>query len=378
MTPPSPDYELTWPPDLFRVELTKLINAPKTPEWDERVELLLEDAFSTSVPGEDFKALPPTPNPFAGGPDSWDRPKPTATPSSRQKFLVSLLRRADSLPLPRQRVPYWSERQTGASVNSLSSTATAREFKRIVRNLLERGYFEKAFEKDCVDDPSDTEPAGVIEEMTGRADLWVMDPTELAEDRNAFCDLIEVLHDLVARPQFRTFHSYSGCGWHHKDFSRDSGQTLYRWRVNNLLDRSQMGLRLAESGEDIGRLVEITDEARGDLISSMTEKPVGPVSDQVRHAIALFRSRGATEEAKRSAAITLALVLEERRKLLKENLLSKDEGALFHIANGFAIRHQNAAQQPDYDPVFRDWTFWLFLATIELTDRLIERGGGSS
>ena len=76
---------------------------------------------------------------------------------------------------------------------------------------------------------------------------------------------------------------------------------------------------------------------------------------------------------KRSAAITLALVLEERRNLLKEELLTKDEGALFQIANQFAVRHQNLDQRSDYDPAFRDWIFWWYLATIELTNRLMER-----
>jgi hypothetical protein len=42
---------------------------------------------------------------------------------------------------------------------------------------------------------------------------------------------------------------------------------------------------------------------------------------------------------RRSAAITLAGVLEERRALLKAELLRDDEGALFQIANRFAIRH---------------------------------------
>jgi hypothetical protein len=370
VTPPNADYELTWPAELFRLELSHLINVKsKISDWDARVELLLEDAFSTTVPRDDLNAAVAKADPWESVP---------ATTSSSQKFLVNLLRRVGSLPQPSQRVPYWSERRAGASRTALSGTATAREFLRIVSNLSARGYFEQAFEKDCVDNPATTEPAAVIEDLTGRAGLWEMGPAELDGDRDAFCDLIEVLHDLVARPRYRTLHSYAGCGWHYSDFSRGSGQALYRWAVNNLLDRSHIELRLAESGEDIGRLIETTDEARGDLMSRMTAKTDGPVADRVRHAIALFRSRAATEEVKRSAAIALALVLEERRGLLKENLLTKDEGALFQIANQFAIRHQNDGQHPDYDPVFRDWIFWWYLATIELTDRLIERAGEDS
>ncbi len=48
-------------------------------------------------------------------------------------------------------------------------------------------------------------------------------------------------------------------------------------------------------------------------------------------------------------------------------------GALFHIANKFAIRHQNEQQLADYDPAFLDWVFWWYLGTVELTNRIIIR-----
>ena len=83
--------------------------------------------------------------------------------------------------------------------------------------------------------------------------------------------------------------------------------------------------------------------------------------------------RGADEHAKRSAIVTLAGVLEDRRELLKAELLREDEGALFRIANEFGLRHNRADQRGDFDPVFLDWVFWWYLATIELTDRLLAR-----
>lgn len=96
-------------------------------------------------------------------------------------------------------------------------------------------------------------------------------------------------------------------------------------------------------------------------------------SDKVRHAVTLFRSRGTSVEGKRSACIALAEVLEARRGLLKAELLSKDEGALFRIASEFAIRHQKADQRPDYDEAYLDWLYWWYLATIELTNQLLTR-----
>jgi hypothetical protein len=71
----------------------------------------------------------------------------------------------------------------------------------------------------------------------------------------------------------------------------------------------------------------------------------------------------------------LAGILEERRKLLKQHLFTKDEDALFQIANQFSIRHHNASQRANYDPAFLDWIFWWYAATVELTNQLLSQGG---
>ena len=59
--------------------------------------------------------------------------------------------------------------------------------------------------------------------------------------------------------------------------------------------------------------------------------------------------------------------------MIKKELLSKDEGALFQIANQFDIRHRGADQQRDYEEAYLDWIFWWYLGTVELTDRLLAR-----
>lgn len=110
----------------------------------------------------------------------------------------------------------------------------------------------------------------------------------------------------------------------------------------------------------------------------MVNRSDAGTGDRVRHAVALFRRRGATEEDKRSAAVALAGVLEERRGLLKSELFRKDEAALFQIANQFSLRHRNEAQKGDFDAAFLDWVFWWYLATVELTDRLLERVGAGA
>ncbi|SHN89077.1 hypothetical protein SAMN05660350_05072 [Geodermatophilus obscurus] len=212
-------------------------------------------------------------------------------------------------------------------------------------------------------------------ERIGRRELWPLDPG--AWDEDTFYDLIEMVHDLVARPRDRWTHDFGDCGFHYGSFAVRTGQAVYRWRVNELLARHGADVRLADNGEDAGRLVHIAGDDRDELVERALATPDPRDRDAVRHAIALFRGRGATREEKRSAAAALARVLEDRRALLKQELFSKDEGALFQIANEFDIRHRGVrgphgkAQQEDYADVFLDWVFWWYLATVELTDRLL-------
>jgi hypothetical protein len=182
----------------------------------------------------------------------------------------------------------------------------------------------------------------------------------------------------VTRSRVRHFHDYAGCGWHYSKFSVTAGREVYRWKVNELLQAAGIGYMLAGAGEDLGRLVATFDDGRSALIDSALAGTQPGTAGQVAHAVALFRNRAADAEYKRSAVLALAGVLEERRGLIKAELCSADEGALFQVANKFAIRHQNKDQHTDYDPAFLDWIFWWYLATVELTDRIINRQEGRS
>lgn len=328
---------------------------------------LLEDAFVGTAPRDDFNNL-------SGS--RYDESFADNVAANEKDFLLTLIRASDAAQLPESsdRVPYWSARNSAKMPGRIPLDVVTREFCQIVTFLDLKGYFEQAFDKDCIDAPSDVVPADVFETMLGTRVAWPLSAVDLLmENPDILFDVMEALYDLVARPRHRWLHSYAGCGWHHSDFSLASGRTIYAWRVNRLLARSDLGMSLETEGELSGRLVTTTDDARSDLLKAMNERADSETGDRVRHAIALFRARSATEHEKRSAAFVLYLVLEERRPLLKKSLLSKDEGALFQIANEFAVRHQDRKQQGDYDPIFRDWIFWWYLATIELTDRLINR-----
>ena len=129
---------------------------------------------------------------------------------------------------------------------------------------------------------------------------------------------------------------------------------MYRWRVNMLLRQSDLGLRLADEAEDIGRTMVTTSDSRAELVAALVASE-GDTGDQIRHAVALFRRRGADQNEKRSAVVSLGRVLENKRKLLRAELLIKGEDALFLIANKFDIRHQNEGQTSDYAEAFLDW-----------------------
>lgn len=165
--------------------------------------------------------------------------------------------------------------------------------------------------------PATVGDIGVLIPRLGVEGLWPLPLERSTQDLEHFFDMIEVLHDLVAAPRSRWMHSYEGCGYHHHgDFSTALGREVYRWSVNRILDRTDLGLRLAEEGEDQGRLVAVTDDARTELANRMAERSDAATGNDVRHALALFRGRDAGLQEKRSACIALAGVLENRRSLL--------------------------------------------------------------
>lgn len=362
------DFELVWPREVFVREARVLLQHRGTSGWKDRVEWLLADAFAGTHAADGFRT------------GTWEDPGATwwdgAPLAGNRAFLQGLVDHAGELRHAAERAPYWSQRRSGDPRAPMSVEATRARFVDLVEDLATRGYLAREFPEVCVDDysPQVVDPARVLEELLGVAGLWPLRQSQPTWSEEVFFDLIEVFHDLVARPRQRSWHDYSHCGWHYSEFAVEPARVLYRRRVNRLLGRSALPYRLAEGGEDVGRLVAVSDDAREDLLQRvLTRTEEDTESDLVRHAITQFRARGASEHDKRGTVITLAGVLEARRSLLKTELFRKDEGALFQIANEFSLRHRNAAQKDDYDPVFLDWVFWWYLATIELIDRLLER-----
>lgn len=187
-------------------------------------------------------------------------------------------------------------------------------------------------------------------------------------------DVLEVLHDHSSWPGTWDDHPFGGCPGHPDSFSRACGQALFRWRINDVLKDSEHGVRFADAGEDRGRIVRAVAESTDVVVDIARETPIPGDDEVVAHAIATFRGRTQDVPAMRSAIVDLAGVLEANRNLLKRELLTRDESDLFEIANKFDLRHRKPDQRRDYDPVFLEWLFQWYLATVTLTGRLRERG----
>ncbi len=291
---------------------------------------------------------------------------------SPEDWLADLARASVNLPQEQPPQPYYSQRESNsAGTSELPLASTVRRVDLLVREFHDAHYFAETLGYECVGagpDEREGSPVPELDRRVGKPHLWLAEAG--AWTKSDLCDFIEVFHDLAARPTRRSFHDYD-CGWHPEAFSQQSGQALYRWRMNQLLDATTLNLRLAETGEDTGRMVRRVPGELGRLIEDTLSQHT-PTDDPVAHAIALFRDRDGARQDRRSAIVALAGVLEERRKLLKDRLLKQDEQALFEIANQYDIRHRNAKQHQDYGLEFLEWIFYWYLATVQLTDRLLD------
>lgn len=294
------------------------------------------------------------------------------------EWLKALRASAATLPQVGKVRPYWSLRQAGAKgLDDTSIEATAVLTAQAIHQMLRADYFAQDLGYGCVDDAYSDVDAAIedqLERRLGKRDLWRRGADQWSRDD--LFDVIEVFHDLASRPTRRYFHSYAGCGWHPTAFSRRSGQAIYRRSINAVLQESVINLRLADDGEDIGRLVRVDDTDLDALVDETLASRAGRVGE-VAHAVALFRSREASREDMRSAIVALARVLERRRSEIKGHLTKADEGALLEIANKFDLRHSKSGQLSEYRVEFLTWIFYWYLATIQLTDRVLKQQSGS-
>lgn len=272
--------------------------------------------------------------------------------------------------------PYWSERRERGPLSGGVDLPTIRRlYKSNFDWLWDRGFFQEAFGKWCVDGDIEGElgakPGEWFLRELGR-DVWPFDSSIESWDEDTFFDIVEAMHQLCSEGIAGTDHPYGDCGMHFDTFDRDAGRVEYRRVVNRVLLRFERPMEIDERGDvieagpkEMRPLLRATVPGR-DAHESAVEK--------TESAIQLYWNRSSDPHDRRRAVRDLADVLEWLRPTIKEEALPKDEQALFNIANKFAIRHDNREQRRMYDDaIWLSWTFWIYLATIHAALRLAER-----
>jgi hypothetical protein len=236
-----------------------------------------------------------------------------------------------------------------------------------------RQYFDEAFGKHCEEEgysPGSAGPDidGYFLRRLGTRGLWPI--TERYQDytEDSALDVVELLFDLVSQPKEGDLHYYNGRCWHYRTFDQSTGRSEFRNAVNEFLGSYGDGYELSPAGE----VVSLLPPQLSILISNELPKyDAKHVTLPVEHAITLYRKRGVSPKDTKSAVLELAGVLEFLRPQMSGVLRSKDDEAMFAIANGFGIRHQRDNQISDYDPLWLNWDFYLFLSTIHVVIRLL-------
>jgi hypothetical protein len=191
-------------------------------------------------------------------------------------------------------------------------------------------------------------------------------------------DLIEYFHRHVSEgigdaegSDFHMAEDYP-CGWHYGAFDPTPAQAMFRERMNRTLVNYRDGFRI----NDNGQIEHTADEGLDQMIDAPLPTKDPDLARRVAGAIALYRNRSRTEEDLRLAVRELFDVLEKLRPEMKVEMLSKDEGDLFNIANNFTIRHLNDKQKGKYDSaIWHSWMFYVNLSTIHVITRLMNRKG---
>lgn len=302
------NYELLWPAELLASEGERILRASdrtSDSSWVDRATWLITEALAGTTAVADFEELPDRAEPStqAQADDPWSSftPGTGSRPGmGKREWFTQLINRTGELRQAAAPRPSWPQRRASALSHDGSTPRDARrDFARIVGEFDDKGYLVEVFGEECVDDGSALPDASeVIDRRLGIPDLWPLTPKTWDED--TFYGLIEVFHDLVSRPRMRRYHSYSGCGWHHSEFHNGPARVLYRWKVNQLLREAGIEYELAAEGEDLGRLVAVTDDARSQLVHCALNDSPPDTTAGVHHAIALFRARDTSAESKRS------------------------------------------------------------------------------
>lgn len=272
---------------------------------------------------------------------------------------------------------YYSERAgRGPAAASLPLDDLKRLFADHFSHLESEGYFQESLGYQCVD-------RGFVSGTTGtdlkaellltlnKPQLWPVHATLADWTEDDLFDVIEFAFHHLSKPTERSYHSYYGCGWHCSEFDQAGGRNEFRAWMNRLLQRYDTGFELSAAGDVLALAPSGLDPLLEADVTTFDSENVGA---RIEAAIHKFRRHRASVADRRDAVRNLADVLEFLRPRIRDVLTTQDESDLFNIANNFGIRHHRPGQKVDYDlPVWLDWIFYYYLATIHAVLRFLER-----
>lgn len=356
----DPEYALTWPRDLFESEVKSLRHLP---DEDVRgaVALLLEEAYRDPKVAERFFE------------DTDGRHSPWDVGPSVRTWLLQLLQDNDRLRPYVQRKYYAERNKMLGDHPQRPGAPLSSAFVHLIDDLQGQGYFPRQMPRECNTNPTDygRVTQSIRDDTLLTSVTWpIREPEASLLGDHIVYTLMEFFYDHTQRP--RTYLIHAGCGRHFDGHNRQAGRAVYQWRVNDLLERYGVPLRLAHDGVEHGRLVQHFGSGLDALADAHAADDV-EAPNATAEAVRLYRERDASLHQKRSALTLLAGELEPRRQTIKTTVMKKDEAALFELANSYAIRHHRADQHEDYGVEYLDWIFWNFLATVDLMSRLERR-----
>jgi hypothetical protein len=231
---------------------------------------------------------------------------------------------AVTTPPPRQ---YYSHRH-GLHQDSLRLTLDQLKELFLVdfKQFNRREYFQESFGYICVDTG---EKLGTVGDAAAfflrrlhRPGLWpVPEAVPLYSEHDLF-DVIELLYDLISRPDDGSYHSHGDCGWHYNTFDQAAGRLEYRTKLNEILADYTLGYELSINGE----IRELGETGQRSLVAAeLPSLDPERVDAKIEAAKSSFLRYGASLEDRRHAVQLLADALEFLRPQLSKVITRKDE-----------------------------------------------------
>ena len=216
---------------------------------------------------------------------------------------------------------YYSEK-SGRVPSSISPNHLKKILDIQYRKFRDEGYFQKAFGYECTEFGYVHGDVGIdlddklLLDFGGHGESMIPTLENILKlDMDSLFDLIEFLHDYVAKPIDPRYHEWNSCGIHVRDASYEVGQEEWRSKLNESLSSLETSHRLSVEGN-----IELLPSSVG--LEHIVEQHASHgdsenIDERVNRSCRLFLKRSATLDDKRDALKNLADVLELLRKKCK-------------------------------------------------------------